>query len=578
MVSEPKAQVSFTGSDAEQQLAERVFDLMSAHGRFMASNAPIRLSIASLASFFDAHPPKATAGEIKAAAEANPDVYAIEERNGEDVLVTTAAGHIPVAQQTSSEHSFAERLRTPLPKPEKPATPVRERVTVDPSWSTFIMPVGDIEAEAEEEAEEPAPVQPAATEEPTPPVVEIIAVEEPVELAPAAVEEPAAEAEAPVVAAPEPVAAPRLDLSGVTDEQIAAALVAQLGADPHVAHFADQWMAEDRVPRLSRGDLRRIKDYIDEQERPLDDATLASDILGLRPNAPDFALMRFAVNFRLMREHREFEFVGTNDQRFWSTPALPSIGTQRRKPNEIGTDFRYLVDELPTQDAPRSVSAVDHVLTFYEYTLGLLPFDADMQKLLARPVTEEQKVAVLTFEIPQSYATYLVELRYPTPNRGGFLLGLDDFFAESLVPGALLSITATENDGHYKLEYLPGQSQSARLLELDARRGQRYVFRPTTFECEVQPQMLLTEDRFPNLAADKPMDEKVRRRPDEVVRETFKRIGIDTGEGLLASADDLFAVVNIERPFSRELLRETLAGDAQINTDDDGDTWTYVAG
>lgn len=571
MVSEPQTQVSYAGSAKQQELAERLFDLMSAHGRFMASNAPIRLSIASLAGFFEGHPPKATAEEIKATAGVNPDVFLIEEREGDELLVTTASGHIPVTPHIATEHSFTERLRTPLPKPEKPATPVRERVTVDPSWSTFTIPVGELDTEAEEEVEEES-TAPAAAPEATPPVVEeVVADETPVE----------AEAEAAVeavVTQSEPVAATRLDLTGVPDEQVAAALKAQLGNDPHVAHFSDQWMTEERVPRLSRGDLRRIKDYIDEQERPLDDATLASDILGLRPNSPDFALMKFAVNFRLQREHREFEFVGTNDQRFWSTPSLPSIGTQRRKPNEIGTDYRFLVDELPVQDAPRSVDSVDHVLTFYEYNLGLLPFDADMQQLLARPVSEDQKVAVLTFEIPQSYATYLVELRYPTPNRGGFLLGLDDFFAESLVPGALLSITATENDGHFKLEYLPGASQSARLLELDARRGQRYVFRPTTFECEIQPGMLLTEDRFPNLAAEKPLDDKIRRRPDDVVRETFKRIGIDTGDGVLASADDLFAVINVERPFSRQLLTETLEGDAQISTDDGGDTWTYVAG
>lgn len=569
MVSEPKAQVSFAGSEQEQQLAERVFDLMYAHGRFMASNAPIRLSIASLSAFFEQHPPKATAEEIAAAAQANPDVFQVEDRNGETLLVTTAAGHVPVSTQISAEHSFTERLRTPLPKPQKPATPVRERVTVDPSWSTFTIPAGDLEAEEAEEAEEVEAEAPVAEETPTPVIEEVIAVEEPAE------EEPVTEEVAPVE--PEAAAAPRLDLTGVTDDQLATALNAQLGNDPHVAHFADQWMTEDRVPRLSRGDLRRIKDYIDEQERPLDDATLASDILGVRPNSPDFPLMKFAVDFRLSREHRDFEFVGTGDQRFWSTPTLPSIGTQRRKPNEIGTDYRFLTEEIPAQEAPRSISAVDHVLTFYEYIHGLLPFDAEMQKLLARPVTEDQKVAVLTFEIPQSYATYLVELRYPTPNRGGFLLGLDDFFAESLVPGALLSITATDNDGHYKLEYLPGESQSARLLELDARRGQRYVFRPTTFECEVQPEMLLTEDRFPSLAAEKPLDDKIRRRPDDVVRETFKRIGIDTGAGLMASFDDLFAVVNVERPFSRQLLTETLAGDAQIASDDGGDTWTYAA-
>ena len=119
-----------------------------------------------------------------------------------------------------------------------------------------------------------------------------------------------------------------------------------------------------------------------------------------------------------------------------------------------------------------------------------------MQALLPAPLLPNQRSAVLTFECPQSYTTYLVELRYPTPNRGGFILGLDDFYTENLVPGAVISIARTENDGHYRVEYLAEPGQNARLLELDERRAQRYVFRPTTYACGVDERMLLTEERF----------------------------------------------------------------------------------
>ncbi|MDP8909044.1 MAG: hypothetical protein M3N47_07985, partial [Chloroflexota bacterium] len=202
-----------------------------------------------------------------------------------------------------------------------------------------------------------------------------------------------------------------------------------------------------------------------------------------------------------------------------------------------------------------------------------LPFDEDMQRLLPKALLPEQRSAVLTFECPQSYTTYLVELRYPTPNRGGFLLGLDDFFSENLVPGAMISITATENDGHYRLEYLAGDNQSARLLELDDRRAVRYVYRPTSFSCTVADEMLISEDRFPGLGSERPLDDRVRRRPDAVVHATFQRIGIDADRGKMATFDDLFAAVNIERPFSPQLLRSTLESDAHISTDDGGDTY-----
>ena len=83
-----------------------------------------------------------------------------------------------------------------------------------------------------------------------------------------------------------------------------------------------------------------------------------------------------------------------------------------------------------------------------------------------------------------------------TPNRGGFILGLDDFYSENLVPGAIISIQRTENDGHYRVEYLAEAAHSDQLLELDERRATRYVFRPTTYACGVEDAHLLSESRF----------------------------------------------------------------------------------
>lgn len=431
-------------------------------------------------------------------------------------------------------------------------------------------PIGEL-VEAEPEApieEEPEPELSAVIEEP---VTEEPAIERVTQLA----EEPAApDPEVkPVEVAPD---VEPLDLSGFDDAAIAATVETQLGADSRGTYFAGQWMVEERVPRLSRGDLRRAKEYIQEQEQPLTDATLTQDILNIRPNSVEFDLMRFAVNFRLSKEHRDFDFVGTNGQRFWSTNSLPQIGTTRRKPNEIGTDYRFLTEEIGEIEY-RSVPSADHILSFYEFSLGVLPYDDDLKRLFAKPVYDDQRSAVLTFEIPQSYTTYLVELRYPTPNRGGFLLGLDDFYAENLVPGAIVSISATENDGHYTVEFLAAEDQNARLLELDDRRSPRYQFRPTTYHCEVASEWLISEERFPGLGSEKPLDDKVRRRPEAVVAATFERIGIEDGDARVASFEDVLAAVNIERPFSETLLRTTLDHDAKVSDDGSG-TYTYVPG
>jgi hypothetical protein len=247
----------------------------------------------------------------------------------------------------------------------------------------------------------------------------------------------------------------------------------------------------------------------------------------------------------------------------------------------LGTDYRFLLEELSESPAYHTHPGVDHTLSFYEFIHGMLPYNREMQELLAGPVTPGQKSAVLTFECPQSFTTYLVELRFPTPNRGGFILGLDDFFAENLVPGAILSIQPTENDGHYRVEYLPEAARSDQLLELDERRALRYVFRPTTYACGVDEAQLLTETRFGGLANEKPLDEKVRRRPEAVIASTFERIGEEHGGNYSLDVQTLLAGVNIERPMSETLLRSVLDNDdtGAFSRDPDADNlYTYVPG
>lgn len=569
--------VAFKGAAEDKKLASTIFDIMRGHGRFMATDEPIRVSIESLVAFLtDSKTADVDADRIAAIVKKNPDVFAIEDRDESQILVTTRSGRVPSARIVSTRNTFAERFMTPLPKPETPPAPPRERPRVAHQWgdiSHLIEPFGDLDIESagmhtdDEALEEPIDTEPAVVE--TQPV-EAESAEAPVE-----VEEPAAARIVKVPVAPAPT------FTDVDDVALAAAIGGRLREDARIANFGDHWMLEDRVPRFSRGDLRRLREYIQEQEQPLTDDVLAQDVLNGRPGTAEFDALRFAVNFRLSKEHREFDFVGTPNQRFWSTSNLPQIGTTRRKPNEIGTDYRFLIDETSDEPIDRTVQSVDHILTFYENYLGLLPYDAQMQALLPTPLLPNQRTAVLTFECPQVYTTYLVELRYPTPNRGGFILGLDDFFNENLVPGALITIERTENDGHYQVRYVQAASQNARLLELEERR-QRYVFRPTSYACGVMDEYLLTEDRFPDFGSEKPLEEKIRRRPEAVIAATFERLGQKSdGPGFVATFDELMAAVNIERPFSERYLRSILDNDetgAFARDPDGNDAYTYVPG
>src|SRR5688572_28231839 len=97
VTQQEREEVVFAGTAKERQLAERVLGLLRARGRFMATDAPIRVSISSLAGFFSGQGDEAAVAGLDAAVAANSDVFAVEEVQGERLLVTTRAGRVPVA-------------------------------------------------------------------------------------------------------------------------------------------------------------------------------------------------------------------------------------------------------------------------------------------------------------------------------------------------------------------------------------------------------------------------------------------------------------------------------------------------
>lgn len=610
--------LAFEGTKKVKDIASNMFNAMRLRGAFMSDDAAIRVPASALSEFIGE-----TEKSIMDAAEKNAEVFAVEtDDDGNNYIVTTRVGRVPLNIVPENVHDLKERFLTPEPKPAPRPRPVREVVRTNEAWSTFvgetIFPDDEEEDEefgfAEPADEEIAATEPAAeaaiadvidpepivaepeTTEPVVPEVveEVPPVDDEEEMPAQQVEadpispdpiEPVEDVRPEIPVFEEVVTAPTparplgepTDFSNTDSDALAEALERQFGNHSHVAFFGGRWMTTDRAHRLSRGNIRDIRQYIEEQEQPLTDEMIVEDVLRVRPGNSEYANTVFGLNYWLSRE-RDFEFVGTRDQRFWSVSDLPPLGTTLRKPNDIGSDYRFLTDGVdPEAVEYRSIESVDHIVTFYEWNLGLLPYDDEMQKLLPAPMLPDQRSAVFTFEIPQLYTTYLVELRYPTPTRGGFFLGLDDLYFDSLVPGAIITISATENDGHYKIEFLPDEEKSDRLLEIDEKRP-RYHFRPTTYACGVDDAWLLNEDRFPNFAGQKPMSDRERRKIATVVETTFERVGIDDGNGgLLASFEDLMAAINVERPVSADLLRGELELHDDITGDDDNG-YTYAAG
>ena len=92
--------------------------------------------------------------------------------------------------------------------------------------------------------------------------------------------------------------------------------------------------------------------------------------------------------------------------------------------------------------------------------------------------------------------------RFPTGSRGGWIGGLEQFFEENLVPGAVLVIRQGDKSNHFTIEYEQSEEQNANVLFYDERR-QKFVFRPIVFACEIIPEGLLTPDRYAKLNGQK---------------------------------------------------------------------------
>lgn len=569
-------QLVFKGSEAEQQLARDIWMAMRMLGASFGVNAPIRQSLTALARFFASSPRLAKASDpaalIDAALTKNDAIFAREKAaDGEIFFATTRLGQRPAMIAEDDRHTFQSRLT--VPPPLAPVEPPREVVPIKPVASVWLTPPSQTEAVDEDEEED---------------VTEAVAIVEPATeiAAPAISEAPADAPQAAVVqpaVAPEPTVAPPIApvefaVPDVVDPlAVSEALGERLAADPRLVNFGNEWYLDDLLLRLGRNDFRRIRDYINERNEPLTDQELLNDVLGRRPTDRDFQLLRFGLNVRMSREKKEFDFVGTPQARLWSIPSLAPIGTAKRKPAELGQDYRFLLEA--SSDAPAPAGGhVTHTITFYEYEYGVLPLDLRLTSFFPAAFTEDQRVAVLRFEIPQLYVNYLVELRYPTANRGGFIGGLEQFYAENLVPGAIITIERGDNDGHYTIKFDQTKGEERRLLHLDERRG-RFVFRPVTFYCVVNEDLLLSDSKFPGLNNAKPLDDRERRRPELVVRTTFERVGEPVEQAgqsrLYALFDDLLAAVNIERPFSPEYLRAVLNDHPEFAPEEGGSAYTY---
>lgn len=555
---------------------------MTTQGAMFAADAPIRQTLRNLAEYFAAQQksdPDVVAQKIDAAMRANTAIFFREERDDDVVYITSKQGTFR-PREADTVHMFKRRLyepENPLPVDDinvvvttnRPALTTVEPVFISEYWQrqAGLLPIEDGDGLGDDGFADTL-VAEAAPEE-APAEVEGAPAPEPAEAAPV-VDLPVAPST--VVMLPNGV---QVDFNRSVDDLMAQhgqTLVTQLRNaienDPlrRLVLFGNDVFAETAIASFGKNDMRRIRDYLLEVGEPLLDTQIIDDIFYHNARQADYESFRFALNYRLYRE-KEFEFVGVEGARLWSSRGLPAIGSKRIKASEMGQIAGYIEegfdDSLQNQSAEaiRQSGTLTHVLSFFEWQYGVLPFTRALATLLPPALLPDQRTAVLRFESPQHYTTMLTELRYPTGNRGGWLSGFEEFFREHLVPGALITLSRTATPHVFTLTYEEQPEVEERLLVIDEKKN-KLAFADVVFFCMVDPDMLPTQRQFGRLRNLKALPMNDRRKGEQVLEHVFATVGEPVGTRneprYYAAQSDLYVAMNVLRPTSQSLLEHLL--------------------
>jgi hypothetical protein len=541
-------QPTFHGSEEEQKIARLLFELMVTQGQAFAANALIRRSLPDLVAHFvqqKVRPNAASMTELlEAAVRQNSHVFHREEADGQVSYLTTKLGrYVP---------------------PPPSVQPRRRPLGVTPARLPAVTT---------------APVKPALkptiVQRETIPIVEARPPKRiPREIKPKAIHRH------PQIVTPEAVIDLTEEAAQIYEKHggmFQTALRERLAADARFISFGPAWYLADGLLSFSKMELRQVHNFLLESGVPESDARLVKEVFGRSEEDADYPLLRFCLNHELLREKRDFEFVGTAEDYLWRPAGRPTARTGLLKPGEVGQDTRYLEDEPPA--AALEDGAWVHNLTFYEIENGLLPYDPWAKLLLPRPLLKEQKGVWLEFAAPQLEGLALfAELHYPSGNRGGWIDGLEELLV-NFVAGARLVIRRGERSNAFIVEYpLAEEPQELSLLRYDERR-QRFVFETLPIVFVVDETQILEKTRYKGFNNARRLEENSRRKSPAVLAYAFERVGQKSSEGektiYRASLDDLLPAVNVEKPFSKASLVKFMSTNPLYRKDESAEGYYF---
>jgi len=246
-------------------------------------------------------------------------------------------------------------------------------------------------------------------------------------------------------------------------------------------------------------------------------------------------------------------------------------------PSSLWLDARGKRLPVPLYPGFDTLGTLSHILTFFEWEYGVLPYTKALAALLPGPLLPDQRTAALRFESPQHYSSSLAELRFPTGNRGGWLQGLEEFFHEHLVPGALITLSHTAEPHIFTLTYEEQAETTDRLLILDEKKN-KLAFANVSYYSAVDEDMLVNQQQYGRLRNLKSLPMSDRRKADVTLEHVFETVGEPVGTRseprYEATPGQLYVALNVLRPVSREYLAHLLAEGDEF--EQDGNRWSYT--
>lgn len=351
---------------------------------------------------------------------------------------------------------------------------------------------------------------------------------------------------------------------------VAPVLLAKMRESPEFVNFAEEWFLREFLLPIEEGHLNLAEAVLD-LAGGLSAVEEIARVLDL-PGESSRAVQTFSLNYALLTdEEGRFEFAGTKERTEWRLPRLAERKAVRfeKSPKDISLD--HVLDEVveivgdgaAVGEVGGLVERWSHVLTFYDWHWGHLPYNRGASELFVRPLFHDQRSTRLQFLFPDSGEVFPVVLYYPRGRELGWLGSreLREFFgARELVPGATILIESTatsDSEGLYQINYYP--ASATRLEMLDYEESGQPVFRRMSVRCEVDEQMSLPRSRFTALETLKLLDEDERRVTPSLLVAAFQRVAEKLLRGLgivyRVSFADLFVATNIERPFPETILR-----------------------